>query len=96
MVAGGDRVSGNRSVNFRSLGVNQLKPHISSDRVNRIGQKREVQVYQMITTDTVESKVLEIQARKKAMIDQVSVGCLAKNDGTDNCNWEGFFCHGRS
>ncbi|KAG9120079.1 hypothetical protein FRC07_004585 [Ceratobasidium sp. 392] len=44
------------------------------DRVNRIGQKREVQVYQMITTGTVESKVLDIQARKKAMIDQAFSG----------------------
>ncbi|KAG9104378.1 hypothetical protein FRC06_003185 [Ceratobasidium sp. 370] len=44
------------------------------DRVNRIGQKKEVQVYQMITTDTVESKVLEIQARKKEMIDQAFSG----------------------
>ncbi|QRW08198.1 SWI/SNF-related matrix-associated actin-dependent regulator of chromatin subfamily A member 3-like 3 [Ceratobasidium sp. AG-Ba] len=43
------------------------------DRVNRIGQKKEVQVYQMITTNTVESRVLDIQARKKAMIDQAGV-----------------------
>ncbi|CAE6425244.1 unnamed protein product [Rhizoctonia solani] len=44
------------------------------DRVNRIGQKRDVHVYQMITNNTVETKVLEIQARKKAMIDQAFSG----------------------
>ncbi|KAF8678664.1 HIRAN protein [Rhizoctonia solani] len=44
------------------------------DRVNRIGQKRDVHVYQMITNDTVETKVLEIQARKKAMIDEAFSG----------------------
>ncbi|KAG8762795.1 hypothetical protein FRC11_007751 [Ceratobasidium sp. 423] len=44
------------------------------DRVNRIGQKRDVHVYQMITNDTVEAKVLDIQARKKAMIDQAFSG----------------------
>ncbi|KAF8756387.1 HIRAN protein [Rhizoctonia solani] len=43
------------------------------DRVNRIGQKRDVHVYQMITNDTVETKVLEIQARKKVMIDEVGI-----------------------
>ncbi|KDN42322.1 hypothetical protein RSAG8_06813, partial [Rhizoctonia solani AG-8 WAC10335] len=44
------------------------------DRVNRIGQKRDVHVYQMITVNTVEAKVLDIQARKKAMIDQAFSG----------------------
>ncbi|KAJ1306199.1 hypothetical protein OPQ81_010908 [Rhizoctonia solani] len=44
------------------------------DRVNRIGQKRDVHVYQMITNDTVEAKVLDIQARKKAMIDEAFSG----------------------
>ncbi|CAE6540591.1 unnamed protein product [Rhizoctonia solani] len=44
------------------------------DRVNRIGQKRDVHVYQMITNNTVEAKVLDIQARKKAMIDQAFSG----------------------
>ncbi|CAE6341818.1 unnamed protein product [Rhizoctonia solani] len=44
------------------------------DRVNRIGQKRDVHVYQMITNDTMEAKVLDIQARKKVMIDQAFSG----------------------
>ena len=35
------------------------------DRVNRIGQKKHVHVYQLIAEDTVESKVLAIQERKK-------------------------------
>ncbi|EDR08813.1 SNF2 superfamily protein, partial [Laccaria bicolor S238N-H82] len=38
------------------------------DRVNRIGQKKNVHVYQLIAEDTVESKVLEIQERKKQLI----------------------------
>lgn len=67
---------GKRPSNLRLLVSTRRRVHAPtyaiSDRVNRIGQKRDVQVYQMITDDTVESKVLEIQARKKAMIDQVS------------------------
>ncbi|KAF7315555.1 hypothetical protein MIND_00070800 [Mycena indigotica] len=38
------------------------------DRVNRIGQTKNVRVYQMIAENTVESKVLDIQERKKTMI----------------------------
>ena len=43
------------------------------DRVNRIGQTRPVHVYQLIAENTVESKVLEIQDRKKDLIKQVRV-----------------------
>ncbi|KAK7005619.1 DNA repair protein rad5 [Favolaschia claudopus] len=38
------------------------------DRVNRIGQTKPVHVYQLIAENTVESKVLEIQDRKKQLI----------------------------
>jgi SNF2 family DNA or RNA helicase len=41
------------------------------DRVNRIGQKKPVHVYQLIADDTVESKVLDIQEKKKTLIKQV-------------------------
>ncbi|KAF8342156.1 SNF2 family N-terminal domain-containing protein [Cantharellus anzutake] len=47
------------------------------DRCNRIGQKRNVKVYQthrrtVIAEDTVESKVLEIQERKRMLIKHAS------------------------
>jgi hypothetical protein len=41
------------------------------DRVNRIGQKKPVSVFRMIAEGTVEEKVLEIQARKSDLINQV-------------------------
>ncbi|KAF8161207.1 SNF2 family N-terminal domain-containing protein [Crassisporium funariophilum] len=44
------------------------------DRVNRIGQKKNVHVYQLIAENTVESKVLEIQERKKQLIQQAFSG----------------------
>jgi len=46
------------------------------DRVNRIGQKKKVRVYQLIAENTVESKVLDIQQRKKEMIQQVWIKFL--------------------
>ena len=44
------------------------------DRVNRIGQTKPVHVYQMISENTVESRVLEIQERKKTLIKQAFSG----------------------
>ncbi|KAG6873426.1 hypothetical protein C0995_015851 [Termitomyces sp. Mi166 len=44
------------------------------DRVNRIGQKKPVHVYQLIAENTVESKVLEIQDRKKKLVQQAFSG----------------------
>ena len=46
------------------------------DRVNRIGQKKPVHVYQLVADNTVESKVLDIQEKKKKLIQQVCVTVL--------------------
>ncbi|KAF7376249.1 DNA repair protein rad5 [Mycena sanguinolenta] len=48
------------------------------DRVNRIGQTKPVHVYQMIAEKTVESKVLEIQDRKKKLIHEAFSGMKRK------------------
>lgn len=48
------------------------------DRVNRIGQTKPVHVYQMIAEHTVESKVLEIQDRKKKLIQEAFAGMKRK------------------
>jgi SNF2 family DNA or RNA helicase len=41
----------------------------ATDRAYRIGQKRTVYSMKLITKGTVEEKVLELQKRKKAVID---------------------------
>ncbi|KAF8345940.1 SNF2 family N-terminal domain-containing protein [Amanita rubescens] len=48
------------------------------DRVNRIGQRKPVHIYQLIAENTVESKVLEIQDRKKNLIKQAFSGIKGK------------------
>ncbi|KAK2463186.1 hypothetical protein APHAL10511_004841 [Amanita phalloides] len=48
------------------------------DRVNRIGQRKPVHVYQLIAENTVESKVLDIQNRKKQVIQQAFSGIKGK------------------
>ncbi|RPD63881.1 hypothetical protein L227DRAFT_542891 [Lentinus tigrinus ALCF2SS1-6] len=44
------------------------------DRCNRIGQKKPVHVYQLIAENTVESKVIEIQEKKKKLITEAFSG----------------------
>jgi len=44
------------------------------DRCNRIGQTKPVHVYQLIAENTVESKVIEIQEKKKRLIQHAFSG----------------------
>ena len=41
----------------------------ATDRAHRIGQRRAVTSYKLITRDTVEEKILALQSRKRAVID---------------------------
>jgi len=41
------------------------------DRTHRIGQGRHVFAYRLIASDTIEEKVLELQARKKDLADAI-------------------------
>jgi SNF2 family DNA or RNA helicase len=47
----------------------------ATDRTYRIGQKRNVQVYKLITKNSIEEKIYELQQRKEKLID----GVLSKN-----------------
>ncbi|KAG8837816.1 hypothetical protein FRC18_007854 [Serendipita sp. 400] len=48
------------------------------DRVNRLGQKKDVFVYQMVAENTIEAKVLAIQERKKELVKQAFSGNKTK------------------
>ncbi|KAG8811117.1 hypothetical protein FRC17_002624 [Serendipita sp. 399] len=48
------------------------------DRVNRLGQKKDVFVYQMVAENTIEAKVLAIQDRKGALVKQAFSGNKTK------------------
>ncbi|KAG8892283.1 hypothetical protein FRB99_002821, partial [Tulasnella sp. 403] len=59
------------------------------DRVNRIGQTKEVHVYRLVSQDTVETSVLAIQARKQTFINEFNVGL-------DRAIWRFQKFHGRT
>ena len=43
----------------------------ATDRAYRLGQKNNVQVVRLITKDTVEEKIYDLQQKKKHLIDQM-------------------------
>jgi len=43
----------------------------ASDRTHRIGQEKPVFVYKLIARDSVEEKILQLQDRKKNLVDQL-------------------------
>ena len=46
----------------------------AADRAHRIGQDKPVMVYRMVARDTVEERILELQARKRALADAALSG----------------------
>lgn len=46
----------------------------ATDRAHRIGQKNKVEVIKLITTGTIEEKILELQNKKKLLSDKVIEG----------------------
>ena len=44
----------------------------ATDRCYRMGQKRKVQVYQLIAKDTIEENILKLQASKRALAESVT------------------------
>ena len=58
----------------------------ATDRTYRIGQKRNVQVYKLITKNSIEEKIYELQKRKETLIDsmlstnQTFISKLSKED----------------
>ena len=51
----------------------------ASDRAHRIGQKNVVEVIKLITKGTIEEKIIELQQKKKELIDNMIDGSLSNS-----------------
>ncbi|MGD2170154.1 MAG: DEAD/DEAH box helicase [Chlamydiota bacterium] len=57
----------------------------ATDRVHRIGQKKSVSSYKLITKNTIEEKIVEMQRRKKGLVKKV-VSC--DDEAISKLTWE--------
>ena len=57
----------------------------ATDRVHRIGQKDAVSIYKLITMDTIEEKIVEMQNRKKGIVKKI-VSC--DDEAITKLTWE--------
>ena len=46
----------------------------ASDRAHRIGQTRPVTIYRLITTGTIEEKIVDLHHRKRELADSILAG----------------------
>ncbi|QYR20207.1 DEAD/DEAH box helicase [Paenibacillus sp. sptzw28] len=67
----GLNLTGADTVILYDLWWNPAVEQQAADRAHRIGQKKVVQVHRLVAKGTVEEKMLELQQRKKDLIDQV-------------------------
>jgi len=57
----------------------------ATDRVHRIGQKNSVSSYKLITLNTVEEKILELQKRKSSLVTQI---VASEEETISKLTWE--------
>ncbi len=57
----------------------------ATDRVYRMGQKKHVSTYKLITVDTIEEKILQLQNRKKGLVKNV-IAC--DEEAISKLTWE--------
>lgn len=57
----------------------------ATDRVHRLGQKKSVSSYKLVTLDSIEEKIIELQNRKKELVRQV-VNC--DEEAMSKLTWE--------
>ncbi|MDQ0090090.1 SNF2 family DNA or RNA helicase [Paenibacillus anaericanus] len=67
----GLNLTGADTVILYDLWWNPAVEQQAADRAHRIGQRNVVQVIRLITQDTVEEKMYELQQRKKDLIDEI-------------------------
>lgn len=55
---------------FVSVYTLQLKSHTEAmDRIHRLGQRRPVQAIKIVIEDSIESRIVQLQEKKSAMVD---------------------------
>ena len=57
----------------------------ATDRVHRIGQKKSVSSYKLVTKGTIEEKIVDLQSRKTGLVKQV---VSSDDEALSKLTWE--------
>ncbi len=81
----GLNITGADSVIHYDMWWNPAVENQATDRVHRIGQKNSVSSYKLVTVNTIEEKIVEMQNRKKGLVKKV-VSC--DDEAISKLTWE--------
>jgi len=81
----GLNIVGADSVIHYDMWWNPAVENQATDRVHRIGQKNNVSSYKLVTVDTIEEKIVEMQNRKKGLVKKI-VSC--DDEAISKLTWE--------
>ena len=81
----GLNITGADTVIHYDMWWNPAVENQATDRVHRIGQKKNVSSYKLITVNTIEEKIVEMQKRKKGLVKKV-VSC--DDEAISKLTWE--------
>lgn len=81
----GLNITGADTVIHYDMWWNPAVENQATDRVHRIGQKKSVSCYKLITLNTIEEKIVELQKKKKGLVKKV-VSC--DDEALSKLTWE--------
>lgn len=81
----GLNITGANAVIHYDMWWNPAVEDQATDRVHRLGQKKSVSAYKLITLDSIEEKILQLQQRKKGYVKKV-VSC--DEEAMSKLTWE--------
>ena len=81
----GLNITGADTVIHYDMWWNPAVENQATDRVHRIGQKNSVSAYKLVTVDTIEEKIVEMQNRKKGLVKKI-VSC--DDEAISKLTWE--------
>ncbi len=81
----GLNITGADTVIHYDMWWNPAVENQATDRVHRIGQKKSVSAYKLVTLGTIEEKIVEMQKRKKGLVKKI-VSC--DDEAISKLTWE--------
>ncbi|NGX63204.1 MAG: hypothetical protein KR126chlam6_00611, partial [Candidatus Anoxychlamydiales bacterium] len=81
----GLNITGADSVIHYDMWWNPAVENQATDRVHRIGQKKSVSSYKLVTVNTIEEKIIEMQNRKRGLVKKI---ISSDDEAISKLTWE--------